>query len=110
VQAAPKRLHVVKRPKTGTICTTSYYELMRARFILSCHGYKSFPVQDDEHFFTVCRYVERNALRANLVELAQQWRWGSLHRWAHGTPKDKSLLAPWPLPRRPGWLNHVNTP
>ena len=30
--------------------------------------FKSFPVQDDAHFFTVCRYVERNALRANLVE------------------------------------------
>ena len=29
--------------------------------------FKSFPVQDDEHFLTVCRYVERNALRANLV-------------------------------------------
>ena len=23
---------------------------------------KSFPIQDDEHFFVVCRYVERNAL------------------------------------------------
>lgn len=33
--------------------------------------FKSFPVQDDEHFFTVCRYVERNALRANLVARAE---------------------------------------
>ena len=30
--------------------------------------YKSFPVEDDEHFLAVARYVERNALRANLVE------------------------------------------
>ena len=29
--------------------------------------YKSFPVQDDFHYLTVCRYVERNALRAKLV-------------------------------------------
>ena len=29
--------------------------------------FKSFPVQEDEHFYTVCRYVERNALRAKLV-------------------------------------------
>ena len=28
--------------------------------------FKSFPIQDDQHFLTVCRYVERNALRANL--------------------------------------------
>src|SRR3989338_7273370 len=29
--------------------------------------YKSFHVQKDEHFLNVARYVERNALRANLV-------------------------------------------
>ena len=33
--------------------------------------FKSFPVQEDEHFLTVCRYVERNALRANLVSRAE---------------------------------------
>ena len=72
--------------------------------------FKSFPVQDDEHFFTVCRYVERNPLRANLVRRAEDWRWGSLYRWHQGTRQEKSLLASWPLPRRPYWLEHVNTP
>ncbi len=28
--------------------------------------FKSFPIQEDEHFYMVARYVERNALRANL--------------------------------------------
>ena len=32
--------------------------------------FKSFPVQADEHFLTVCRYVERNALRAKRVKKA----------------------------------------
>ena len=27
--------------------------------------YKSFPVQADEHFLTLCRFVERNAFAAN---------------------------------------------
>src|SRR5205085_8782614 len=40
--------------------------------------YKSFPVQSDEHFFAVARYVERNALRAHLVRRAEEWRWSSL--------------------------------
>jgi putative transposase len=44
--------------------------------------FKSFPVQTDEHFLTVARYVERNALRAKLVKRAGQWRWSSLWRWA----------------------------
>jgi putative transposase len=72
--------------------------------------FKSFPVQEDEHFLTVCRYVERNALRANLVARAEAWRWGSLYRWLHGSAKEKSLLASWPLPRLPRWLEQVNTP
>ena len=72
--------------------------------------FKSFPVQEDEHFYTVCRYVERNALRANLVAQAEQWRWSSLSRWLTGNAAQKSLLAAWPTPRRPYWVDHVNTP
>ena len=72
--------------------------------------FKSFPVQDDEHFLTVCRYVERNARRADLVQHADAWRWGSLYRWRHGKAKEKSLLASWPLPRLAGWVEQVNTP
>jgi len=72
--------------------------------------FKSFPVQADDHFYKVCRYVERNAVRARLVERAEQWRWGSLFRWKHGTAKDRSLLAAWPLSRRPGWTDQVNQP
>ncbi len=72
--------------------------------------FKSFPVQDDGHFLTVCRYVERNALRANLVQCAEAWRWGSLHRWKHGNAKEKSLLDPWPVPRLAGWAKQVDSP
>jgi putative transposase len=72
--------------------------------------FKSFPVQEDEHLYTVARYVERNAQRARLVERAQRWRWGSLYRWLRGSAEDGRLLAPWPLPRQPGWVEHVNEP
>jgi putative transposase len=72
--------------------------------------FKSFPVQEDEHFYTVARYVERNAVRANLVLRAEQWRWSSLVRWLRGSTDDKSWLASWPLPRKSGWLDHVNRP
>jgi REP-associated tyrosine transposase len=33
--------------------------------------FKAFPVESDSHFVTVCRYVERNALTASLVERAE---------------------------------------
>ena len=72
--------------------------------------FKSFPIQADEHLYTVARYVERNALRANLVRRAEQWRWGSLARWLRGNAEDRSLLAPWPVSRKAGWVDHVNAP
>src|SRR5208282_6125268 len=44
--------------------------------------FKSFLVEADEHYWSVCRYVERNALRAGLVQRAEEWRWGSSwRRW-----------------------------
>ena len=72
--------------------------------------FKSFPILDDDHFYTVCRYVERNALRANLVQRAEDCRWGSLYRWKYGSAKEKALLSPWPLARLPNWVEHVNKP
>jgi len=72
--------------------------------------FKSFPVQEDDHFYTVARYVERNALKAKLVRRAEEWRWSSLYRWVRGSAEDKDLLAAWPLPRRPSWVEHVNAP
>ena len=72
--------------------------------------FKSFPMQDDQHFITVCRYVERNALRANLVASAQDWRWSSLWRWSQGTAKEKQVLSPWPVRRIANWVDYVNEP
>jgi putative transposase len=72
--------------------------------------FKSFPIQSDEHFLMVCRYVERNALRAGLVKRAEAWRWGSLNRWLDQTEREPHLLSPWPLARSPRWAERVNTP
>jgi putative transposase len=40
--------------------------------------FKSFPIEQDESLLNVLRYVEPNALRANLVERAQDWPWCGL--------------------------------
>ena len=72
--------------------------------------YKSFPIQEDEHFYQVVRYVERNALRANLVERAEAWRWGSLWRRKEGTAEQRVILSDWPLPVPKDWMRHVNRP
>jgi len=60
--------------------------------------FKAFPIQADEHFLTVLRYVERNALRAGLVEKAEDWRWTSLAlRSLKPVPK---ILSPSPVTLR----------
>lgn len=72
--------------------------------------YKSFPVETDDYFHQLMRYVERNALRANLCERAEDWRWGSLWRRVHGTTEQRAILSDWPVPRPRHWAEHVNRP
>lgn len=72
--------------------------------------FKSFPVQADDHFYTVCRYVERNPLRAKLVRRAESWRWSSLWRRVHGDDKPGPLLSVWPIPLPRNWIKDVHDP
>ncbi len=72
--------------------------------------FKSFPVQTDEHFLTVARYVERNALRAKLVSRAEDWQWGSLWRRTQGDPRGTVWLSPWPMQPPRDWVARVNRP
>ena len=88
---------------------------------------KSFPVRDDGHFLKVCRSVERNPLRANLVERAEQWPWCSLSKRlaaraagsagtagavgsvpALAVPGAAELLDGWPVLEPPDWVEWVN--
>jgi putative transposase len=78
--------------------------------------FKAFPIQDDAHYLTVLRYVERNALRAGLCTRAEDWAWGSLslRRSAAPATSDEDTLrlllsdGPVPLPR--DWTAIVNRP
>lgn len=72
--------------------------------------YKSFPVQTDEHFLQLMRYVERNAKRVALVRKAEEWPWSSLHTREHGRDEQKKLLSSWPVQPDRGYLAWVNTP
>lgn len=70
--------------------------------------FKSFPIQHDDHFLTVARYVERNPLRAKLVRRAEKWQWGSLWRRTQQDTKLVTWLSEWPVDRPRHWLTHVN--
>lgn len=68
--------------------------------------FKAFPIQQDGHYLTVLRYVERNALRAKLVPRAQDWKWSSL---ATASSKASGLLLhDGPVAKTSGWTRWVN--
>jgi putative transposase len=60
----------------------------------------------DDHFLSMCRYVERNPLRANLVKRAEDWRWSSL--WQRSRATQVPWLSAWPMEVPSGWTAHVN--
>ncbi len=51
--------------------------------------------------------MERNALRANMVQRAEDWRWGSL--WRRRANLD-TFLESGPVALPPDWHNIVNIP
>ena len=50
-------------------------------------------MEGNEYLLTVLRYVERNPLRANLVDSADQWSWSSM-RTRLGTPVVRPVNYP----------------
>jgi putative transposase len=70
--------------------------------------FKAFPIYQDHHLLTVMRYVERNALRANLVERAEDWAWGSLAWRPRTVPVVRLAESPVALPSY--WRHLVNEP
>jgi putative transposase len=69
--------------------------------------FKSFLIQSDEHFLTVCRYVEANPLRARLVRRAENWAWSSLG-YDPGEHAPLVVCADWPVDRPRDWAALVN--
>jgi putative transposase len=67
--------------------------------------YKAVPVQTDTHLYTVCRYVERNPVRAGLTTRPRDWRWGSA--WAEAAPWAPRLSA-WPAGRPDNWSDVID--
>jgi putative transposase len=69
--------------------------------------FTAVPVQSDHHFLHVCRYVERNPLRAKLVARAEEWPWSSMCA-NFGEPWLE--MSTWPMERPAGWCELVNLP
>jgi len=112
----PNHFHLVVRASSGVKLsdfmqglTTSHAQQWRVETRTSGRGavyqgrFLAMPVQADGHFLRVCRYVERNPVRATLVTRAEQWLWSSAWDLAHDRDDRRPALAPWPVARPVDW-------
>ena len=115
----PNHWHLVLAPKTDGavsdfmhwLTTTHARRWHNARGLTGLGAvyqgrFKAIPIRSDRHFLWVCRYVERNPLRASLVARAEDWKWSSLR----GHDEHAHWLAEWPIARPLPWIDHVNMP
>ena len=115
----PNHWHLLIRPRTDGALSRCMHWLTttHARRWHLAHGtdgqgavyqgrFKAIPVATDAHFLWVCRYVERNAMSASLVTLAEEWQWSSL--WQRLNNPHATWLACWPVPAGSDWLGFVN--
>ena len=115
----PNHVHMVVQPRAETDVSrwmqwvfTTHVHWSHAKYGTTGRlwqgRFKAFLIQADHHLLTVMRYVERNALRAHLVERAEDWRWGSLS-WRGAWPMPVKL-APAPIALPSYWRQLVNEP
>lgn len=115
----PNHIHLVVRPVAATDVArwthwvfTTHVRWYHAKYESTGRvwqgRFKAFLVRTDQHLLTVMRYVERNALRANLVERAEDWEWGSLAWRASKSAPAQISESPVPLPTY--WRHLVNEP
>jgi putative transposase len=71
--------------------------------------YKSFAIQDGPHLSTVCRYVERNPVRAGAAKRSRDWAWGSAGQ-ADLAAELRLPLEKHPHLARPDWRAWVDRP
>jgi putative transposase len=115
----PNHLHLVVQPRDARAVSrwmqwvfTTHVHWSHAKYATTGRlwqgRFKAFLIQADHHLLTVMRYVERNALRAKLVERAEDWRWGSL-AWRSARFAPVALTAP-PITLPSYWRALVNEP
>ena len=72
--------------------------------------FKTFPVEEDDHFYHLCRYVERNAINAGVVDAGGGLALGKPVGVASGRRAARSAAERLAFIRPRNWTALVNQP
>ena len=68
--------------------------------------YRNVVCDNERRVLATIRYVEANALAANLVDSAKDWRWSSL--WLRANGDEGKLLSECPIELPANWATYVD--
>jgi putative transposase len=64
----------------------------------------------DPHLLTVLKYIERNPVRAKMVDRPEDWKWGSAYRRVKGNTQQKLLLSELPVELPKNYRSWISEP
>lgn len=115
----PNHWHLLIRPKhDGGL--SKFMKMLTATHVQKYHSihntqgtghlyqgrFKSFLVTTNEYTLQLCRYIERNPVKAGLVSRAEIWKWSSLQERI--SLVNSLLLSKLPIDLPVGYLEWVN--
>ncbi len=117
----PNHWHLALWPREDNILSafvqhlsSQHVRLWRKRWGTSGHLYqgrfKSIPVQSDEYYLNLLRYIEMNPVRAGLVSDATEWQWSSAHTRKTIDRKADVSLCDGPVAPGPDWITKLCDP
>lgn len=112
-------VHIVATPGAQSRLAHAFGEAhrlytRRINFRKSWRGYLwqgrfiSYPM-DEKHYYAAVRYVERNPVRANLVERAEEYVWSSARAHVMGVADPLLYQDPWLIEVVGNWSTYLRT-
>ena len=110
----PNHWHLALWPSEDNIAsrfvqhlTSQHVIAWRKRWGTSGHLYqgrfRSFPVQSEQYYISLIRYIEQNPVRAELVTLAWEWKWSSAWLRENADQDYNITLSNGPVPLPSDW-------
>jgi len=87
---------LINLSKAMQLINDKYSKYFNKKYSRSGHlwqgRYKSYPLFDDAHFWIVAKYIERNPIKAGMVQDVADYRFQSFYQWKYKHHNYSKLL------------------